>query len=439
MSSPFFRSSRSTEAPMDFQFTDRPSSHQEPVWRAPSVGLEGDPSTPRKRPHDTLNPMTPSTPPTFGLNRNIPFMFSTPARSQSQPPAWAPPSNFSPVTSFPRPFSQEPEPNDVEMPDASPPKQPEEPTSPDAAQSEKRVVATGALRRVYRARNRARGSRLAIMRTVESDSGNEDEGDQSDEDSLQPISQNTSNHYTLNMAAPTQSRSDTPYVLLGSVAQSVNYTSTLIIIAQLPAVLLQSVIEHRISEYSMDIVQEIARCALEYRNNNCDNPIPAVVTQCGNWETCMNRDPTKVGRARVGAELLAEVVNGFVEPISWKTLVRCLGIVPNNPGPFVSDWFPNGNVDRIVQLFTLTSLSFLTVFINALLSLYRSRHRPSAEVPQVPSHFPGSNPAPHHFGGYLSPAPTPSWGRSWKGYGDDIQQTPTRRRKLENGESVKVK
>ena len=38
----------------------------------------------------------------------------------------------------------------------------------------------------------------------------------------------------------------------------------------------------------------------------------------------MGRDPTKVGRARVGAELIAEVVNGFVEPISWKTLVRLL-------------------------------------------------------------------------------------------------------------------
>ena len=38
----------------------------------------------------------------------------------------------------------------------------------------------------------------------------------------------------------------------------------------------------------------------------------------------MGRDPTKVGRARVGAELIAEVVNGFVEPISWKTPVRLL-------------------------------------------------------------------------------------------------------------------
>lgn len=35
----------------------------------------------------------------------------------------------------------------------------------------------------------------------------------------------------------------------------------------------------------------------------------------------MNRDPSVIGRAKVSAELLAEVVNGFVEPISWKTLV----------------------------------------------------------------------------------------------------------------------
>jgi hypothetical protein len=105
-------------------------------------------------------------------------------------------------------------------------------------------------------------------------------------------------------------------------------------------------VEQRISEYSMgkparivrslvtglvtifpDIVQEIAMCALQHKNNLCaSNPIPAMVQQCANWETCMNRDPTIVGRAKVGAEMIAEVVNGFVEPISWKTLVRCLVI-----------------------------------------------------------------------------------------------------------------
>jgi hypothetical protein len=98
-------------------------------------------------------------------------------------------------------------------------------------------------------------------------------------------------------------------------------------------------VEQRISEYSMgkqistceggnadyvtDIVQEISNCAAHYKANLCgSNPVPAMLRQCGAWETCMNRDPTVVGRAKVGAELIAEVINGFVEPISWKTLVR---------------------------------------------------------------------------------------------------------------------
>jgi hypothetical protein len=64
-------------------------------------------------------------------------------------------------------------------------------------------------------------------------------------------------------------------------------------------------------------------CALQYRDNLCDkNLVPAMVLQCNKWETCMNRNPAVVGRAKVGAKLIAEVLNGFVEPISWKTLVR---------------------------------------------------------------------------------------------------------------------
>jgi hypothetical protein len=70
-----------------------------------------------------------------------------------------------------------------------------------------------------------------------------------------------------------------------------------------------------------DIVQDIAMCRQHYENNRCENPLPAMAQQCANWATCMSRDPTIVGRAKVGAEMIAEVVNGFVEPISWKTLV----------------------------------------------------------------------------------------------------------------------
>jgi len=51
-----------------------------------------------------------------------------------------------------------------------------------------------------------------------------------------------------------------------------------------------------------------------------------MIQQCASWKTCMDRDPTMVGRARVGAELIADVINGFVEPISWKTLVSVVPI-----------------------------------------------------------------------------------------------------------------
>ena len=38
----------------------------------------------------------------------------------------------------------------------------------------------------------------------------------------------------------------------------------------------------------------------------------------------MQRDPSLVGRGRVVAETIGEIVDSFVEPISWRTLVSAL-------------------------------------------------------------------------------------------------------------------
>jgi hypothetical protein len=35
----------------------------------------------------------------------------------------------------------------------------------------------------------------------------------------------------------------------------------------------------------------------------------------------MNRDPTVIGHAKVGAEMFAGVISGFVDELSWKTIV----------------------------------------------------------------------------------------------------------------------
>lgn len=41
----------------------------------------------------------------------------------------------------------------------------------------------------------------------------------------------------------------------------------------------------------------------------------------------MNKDPKVISRARVYAETVGDMFNGFVEPLAWKTLVRASSIV----------------------------------------------------------------------------------------------------------------
>ncbi|KAJ6519241.1 Di-sulfide bridge nucleocytoplasmic transport domain-containing protein [Mycena sanguinolenta] len=422
MSTSRLRSQRSTDAPMDFEYTSRPNTV--PVWKSSE---DDDPTTPKKRSHaDLSNPPTPLHNPIFGQNQNIPFIFQTPPRQGSPSPyPWAPPPNFSPAKAFPQ-ASPGPELRDVDMREASPPKAEAGPTSPEnnGAVVPARKVSTGGMRRVLKSRMKSALS----MSTVPESRGDErdpySDSDDEGEGRLTGTSSTTSNHYTLNIPSPPAPQSDVPYILLGYLQFFFNLSLILLFLYLAVQFIwtVQRDVEERISEYSMDIVQDIAMCALQHKNNLCENPLPAMAQQCAIWATCMSRDPTIVGRAKVGAEMIAEVVNGFVEPISWKTLA-----------------------------FTLTSLSFLTLFINALLSLYRSRHQPQAPptaphqhpqypIPPVVAYHPANIPN-NHFGGYLSPAPTPSWGRgggrSWTQ--EDPTETPTRRRRLDGGGAVKIK
>jgi hypothetical protein len=85
-------------------------------------------------------------------------------------------------------------------------------------------------------------------------------------------------------------------------------------------------IDQRVQEISSEIVQQMAGCSKSYIENRCapDIRVPAMEIQCNAWETCMNRDPEKIGRAKVGAQTFAEIVNSFVNNISYKTMVCTL-------------------------------------------------------------------------------------------------------------------
>lgn len=78
-------------------------------------------------------------------------------------------------------------------------------------------------------------------------------------------------------------------------------------------------------EVSADILAEMDACARNFVENRCSGEdgrrLPALESVCDTWERCMNRDPAKVGRAKVSARTLAEIFNGLIEPISLKTMV----------------------------------------------------------------------------------------------------------------------
>jgi hypothetical protein len=87
---------------------------------------------------------------------------------------------------------------------------------------------------------------------------------------------------------------------------------------------IKSDVDKASEEATAIVVAEMAKCARDYVDNGCakDNRPPALEAVCDNWEHCMNRDPNSVGRAKISAQTYGQIVNGFVEPISWKAFVR---------------------------------------------------------------------------------------------------------------------
>ncbi|KAF7785096.1 hypothetical protein Agabi119p4_1261 [Agaricus bisporus var. burnettii] len=244
---------------MDFEWTNRPDTR--PVWSS----KDNDTSTPRKRPIGEY--LSPAAYP------------------------WSPPPNFSAAKAF-----QHEEPKDIDMSETSPAK-----TLVEQNENEnERPMALGALRRVYNRRQKSRISKSRLRQR----SNSEDEGPDlsEDDDEIAPLTQNTSNHYTLNMPAPAASSSEAPYVLLGYLQFFFNLSLILLFLYLVVQfiVTIQRDVQQRVTEYSQEIVQEIAMCVLQYKNNLCEaNPVPAMVQQCAKWEACMNRDPAVIGRAKL--------------------------------------------------------------------------------------------------------------------------------------------
>ncbi|CAE7212568.1 unnamed protein product [Rhizoctonia solani] len=178
-----------------------------------------------------------------------------------------------------------------------------------------------------------------------------------------------SNHYTMHVNAPGSAAQATspyaPHILLGYVRVIFN-TSLVLGFLYILVVIIVTVrrdIEDKISAYTGEFAAEIQQCASQYLLNKCDDKelVPHMKQFCDEWEKCMQRDASVVGRTRIAAETLAEVVNGFVEPISWKTLG-----------------------------FSVSTLAFFVLFINVSASFLRPTPPPQPEyqAPPYPYHAP---------------------------------------------------
>lgn len=89
-------------------------------------------------------------------------------------------------------------------------------------------------------------------------------------------------------------------------------------------------VDKKVSEFSATILAEMSLCQRKYVENRCipGMRVPAMEASCERWDKCMTRDPAQVGRARVSAETFAEIINSFIEPISYKTMVLLAFLFP---------------------------------------------------------------------------------------------------------------
>ncbi|KAF8503941.1 Di-sulfide bridge nucleocytoplasmic transport domain-containing protein [Hysterangium stoloniferum] len=421
---------------MDFEFTDRnrnviapDSPFQPPVKRSHNDMSMSAPPFPQP------NPYTPS----FGTNSNVPFLFKQAIPPSMPDPPWQPRS----------PMQQhQPEINDVSMDDASPPKL--EMPVPITAE---RAVATGALSRVFRSRQKQKfrtSRRGGRSRMYDEDADETDEEDLTETDEegeltastphrrrglqkshSEPVTTtaNHNHHYTFHVPTPQLSHSEIPYILLGYLQFFFNLSLVITLLYLMYCFFraVQKDVEQKMVENTLDTLQEISACAQLYNDNYCaDKPSPIIALQCQEWKACMARDATIVGRTRLLAQLIGEVIDGFMEPITWRTMVNLI--------------------------FTTTSLAMGIAFINTLLMFYRGRHAPqSMPVPTATPSFQGfgAQSLPPYWG--QAPAPLGGGmsrhegindlGRGWSTSGDvnDVSETPSRRRKISDDEDVKLR
>ncbi|KAB8296154.1 hypothetical protein EYC80_008941 [Monilinia laxa] len=126
-----------------------------------------------------------------------------------------------------------------------------------------------------------------------------------------------------------------------------------------------------------EVLSEMANCAKQYAENRCEPSmrLPALETVCNNWESCMTMDPNSVGRARISAKTFAEILDSFIQPISYKAMIF------------------------VALIFTLS-----IAVNNMAFGMFRSKPPTFHHDPQIQPH-PAQLPHPQHMNYFAQPNP----------------------------------
>lgn len=184
-----------------------------------------------------------------------------------------------------------------------------------------------------KARKRKRKDRDYTLSRTHIDSDDEDDAEEEREKTRGKAKKEAKPHWFGSILSGVESRPNLPSVLSTYLQLGLNLFLLMITIYMITMFFLtiRSDVDMASEKMKQEVVSEIAHCTQEYVANRCskDMRVRAMEEQCNQWQLCMDMDPSLVGRARVSAKTFAQILDSFIEPISWKALVSLHPISSN--------------------------------------------------------------------------------------------------------------
>ena len=124
--------------------------------------------------------------------------------------------------------------------------------------------------------------------------------------------------------------SELPFILAGWIQLMINliFVGIVFLLMYKIFVVLQEDVEIKVNELTAEVISEIKQCERKFKENKCEleTRLPAMEKKCSEWQVCMDKNPDEVGKARLSARVLGEIVNEFFEPISMKAIFGVISI-----------------------------------------------------------------------------------------------------------------